>query len=636
MGREERESRTQERKRKRSIGTDGVREENRDLVVSEMREMDLEKLRSVVRDCMCKHLYSSAIFFADKLATLAGNTPQDLFMHAQALYLGKEYRRALHLLRRFHLVSVDLRFRYLAAKCLAEVKDWEECLAMLGDGEVDEDGNVESAEEQGLDLSESKDVEEREIHVSSAMCLLRGRAFDALENRARALCWYKAALKADPFCYEAFEHLIDNHMLSTEQESKLLASLKFEPEDKWLSLLYSCRANKYVHGAKIEMKIAELEQEMDEPLTDDESRAVCSLKDNTDVMTCKADLEYHRGDFQRCYESTTALLEKDPYHLRCMPLHLGAALELGRKNELFLRAHSLVQEYPTKAISWFAVGCYYYCIRQYDHARRYFCKATAMENSFAPAWLGFGNAYAAQDESDQAMAAYRTAARLFAGCHLPNLCIGMEYLRTNNLNLAEQFLLQAKTICPDDPLVFNELGVMTYRNKEFKIAADWFDRALNLAPKPLTESWEPTVVNFAHTLRKLKMYAKAITEYEKALALYPRGASTYAALGFTYHLQGNSSLAIDYYHKALGLKPDDSFTSEMLSVALQDECISQSSSGGLRLSSALGFPHRVIVTVSLIGSCGSKWSALRQTKNVSRLGRSTDQRRAFLRGLTTE
>jgi hypothetical protein len=45
-----------------------------------------------------------------------------------------------------------------------------------------------------------------------------------------------------------------------------------------------------------------------------------------------------------------------------------------------------------------------------------FCsKATTLEGSFAPAWLGFGNAYAAQDESDQAMAAYRTAARLFAG-----------------------------------------------------------------------------------------------------------------------------------------------------------------------------------------------------------------------------
>lgn len=93
-------------------------------------------------------------------------------------------------------------------------------------------------------------------------------------------------------------------------------------------------------------------------------------------------------------------------------------------------------------------------------------------------------------------------------CHLPALCIGMEYLRTNNLNLAEQvrlyycnirvfiwllrwglytlvtqfpntpigremtpcwllqFFLQARSICSTDPLVYNELGVLAYRNRE--------------------------------------------------------------------------------------------------------------------------------------------------------------------------
>lgn len=53
----------------------------------------------------------------------------------------------------------------------------------------------------------------------------------------------------------------------------------------------------------------------------------------------------------------------------------------------------------------------------------------------ATAWLGFGHAFALCDESDQAVAAYRTALRLFPGLHLPLVCIGMEYQRTNNLPL---------------------------------------------------------------------------------------------------------------------------------------------------------------------------------------------------------
>ena len=101
--------------------------------------------------------------------------------------------------------------------------------------------------------------------------------------------------------------------------------------------------------------------------------------------------------------------------------------------------------------------------------------------------------------------------------------------------------------------------------------------------------------------------------YEQALSLNPRGAFTLSSLGYTYHLQvrpqlssrvvwfsfgsgssskqqqqpllvraftltahthrrlqGRSELAVEYYHKALGLKPDDSFTHEMLNVAMQE------------------------------------------------------------------
>jgi len=42
-------------------------------------------------------------------------------------------------------------------------------------------------------------------------------------------------------------------------------------------------------------------------------------------------------------------------------------------------------------------------------------KSTSLDGTFPPAWIGTGNAYASQEESDQAMAAFRTAARLFPG-----------------------------------------------------------------------------------------------------------------------------------------------------------------------------------------------------------------------------
>lgn len=142
-----------------------------------------------------------------------------------------------------------------------------------------------------------------------------------------------------------------------------------------------------------------------------------------------------------------------------LPLALSCALVLGRRSELFMRGHKLVEEYPGKAVAWFAVGaaaspcsgccclqtlaggcvsatetrldrrarsflglrdgiaiqmcshalahthvqvgCYYMSTRQYDTARRYFSKATSLDPGFAPAWIAFGHAFSAQDERDQ-------------------------------------------------------------------------------------------------------------------------------------------------------------------------------------------------------------------------------------------
>ena len=50
-----------------------------------------------------------------------------------------------------------------------------------------------------------RDASGKQISYYSALSLLRGKVYDALENHGRAVKWYQAALKADPFCYEAFQ-----------------------------------------------------------------------------------------------------------------------------------------------------------------------------------------------------------------------------------------------------------------------------------------------------------------------------------------------------------------------------------------------------------------------------------------------
>ena len=46
---------------------------------------------------------------------------------------------------------------------------------------------------------------------------------------------------------------------------------------------------------------------------------------------------------QECYDLTDTLLQRDPYALECLPAHLASALELRKKNQLFLLGHRCVR-----------------------------------------------------------------------------------------------------------------------------------------------------------------------------------------------------------------------------------------------------------------------------------------------------
>lgn len=41
------------------------------------------RLRALVQDCLDKHLAVSAVFYADKLVTISGSAPSDVFLLAQ-------------------------------------------------------------------------------------------------------------------------------------------------------------------------------------------------------------------------------------------------------------------------------------------------------------------------------------------------------------------------------------------------------------------------------------------------------------------------------------------------------------------------------------------------------------------------
>ncbi|KAI4459131.1 hypothetical protein MML48_6g00001688 [Holotrichia oblita] len=574
--------------------------------------IDIDKYRNLVQSYINLHIYDAALYWADKIAVSTNNNPRDVYWLAQCMYLLKQYHRAAHLLRSHNLDKMYVLCNYLTVKCLFDANELNEALRILNtmDLEVFLQNGSESEFKFFDDTPQNQ--------VQSSVLLLKGKILEAMDNRGLAADCYRQALQCDVFCSEAFDSLVQHHMLTAVEEEDLINSLPLSKqctpdESIALVMLYRSKLKKYhmpyYTPASQENKLSTQnslgvaplmdtpfnsntnENEKDNspdhdikiektPLVNDimanieENSIFSRLQHSLDFVVAQAERLYYNCDYQKCNNLTESILKQDPYHSACLPIHISCQVELKQSNKLFTLSHKLVDLYPNLAISWFAVGCYYYIIGKSDSARRYLAKATSLDRLFGPAWLAYGHSFAIENEHDQAMAAYFKASQLMKGCHLPLLYIGLECGLTNNVVLANKFFSQAIKIAPKDPFVLHEMGVIAFQSTNYPLAEKHFREAVKIVKaynyhSLLPERWAPLLNNLGHALRKQKKYQEALEYHEEALMLCAQTASTYSAIAYVHSLTGNLSEAVNWFHKALGLKRDDTFSTTMLNYILE-------------------------------------------------------------------
>lgn len=496
-------------------------------------------------------LTDTARFYVDKVLT-SSDKPKHILYQARLFYQSQQYRRSLSLLQAHNLQVLDAEARLLAAQCLFQLSDFEQCISVLGD----EDHQVDT----GLAGRMSREV-------SAALCVLRAHVYQRMENPPRAILWYKRALRCDIYCVEAFIGISQTSLVSADDALNFIKELTAKRTDdnshlyQWLSTYYRCATDRTA------------------PIPS----APNAIDQNIDIKAVQARRAYDALDFTACVNICRQIIAKDPFAEEPILLvYLAALVELDERQELFATAHKLVDRQPKNGLSWLAVGYYYFAVGKPDAARRFLQKSTTLNPRLAAAWVAFGHAFGAQDESDQAMASYRTASRLFPGAQLPMLFMGMEYMRQNSLSYASMLFQDALAACPADPAPRHELGVVAYRSGDHARAVAYFKTALSLwevsngAPEASyrggrrAEAEEATLLNLGHCYRRLREFPRAKRCYERALALAPRNASTCAALGMTLHAMWDVDAAVAMYHRALRYSPEDANCSELLERALFD------------------------------------------------------------------
>jgi anaphase-promoting complex subunit 6 len=85
----------------------------------------------------------------------------------------------------------------------------------------------------------------------------------------------------------------------------------------------------------------------------------------------------------------------------------------------------------------------------------------------------------------------------------------------------------------------------------------------------MSVKWEPLLNNLGHVSRKLCKYDDALSYHQQALVLKPLSASTFSSIGYVYALKCELVEAIEAFHKALGIRRDDTFSTTMLNNVIE-------------------------------------------------------------------
>ncbi|KAI7718676.1 TPR-like protein, partial [Hortaea werneckii] len=630
-------------------------------------------LRRWMKDALAKHQYDSAIYVGDKLLAIT-NSDSDAFNLAHAHFDAGNYTRALAFLARADLIHRSPAAKYLAAHCYVQQGRHEDALALLGDKNpthlitttdsarrklqhlhaTNGAPKSHSSKAKGTagrldraDRSEERDLGRREdLKYEAGMCYLRGLCHAKQNAFDRAKECYKDAVRIDVQCFEAFDQLMKNSLMSPGEEWAFVDSLDFESiqvppphstssdEERhplsegrptattttrttssaeaadFTRNLYLTRLSKYSRPEEFTTAIETLSTHY-------------SLSTNPDILLARAELLTTLSQPSRALALTTRILTLDPYNPATIPLHVSLLYQAAHTTALFALAHDLASTRPESPSTWLAVGTYYLLTSRIPEARSYFSKASLLDPQFGPAWIGFAHTFAAEGESDQAIAAYSTAARLFQGTHLPQMFLGMQELALENLVVAREYLTAAWGVCERDPTLVNEMGVCWYKEGEFGKAVRGFELGIRIleeegcggeeegddgvvvggnggAVSPGGQDAQtPTLrLNLAHALRKLGRFRESLAQFDEvirlgSLASHSPGSfanpstttgttsssssasNTTHALPPLFTAKGLVHLELEEYfeatlafHAALAISPQDPVASELLGRAL--------------------------------------------------------------------
>jgi len=137
-----------------------------------------------------------------------------------------------------------------------------------------------------------------------------------------------------------------------------------------------------------------------------------------------------------------------------------------------------------------------------------------------------------------------------------------EHFEKGEQKRAESLYLKILAKEPDDATLYNKLGLIYLRDKNYKDAKSALKQALKLEPENDTFH-----NNLGLLYYEMEDYDAAIEAYEKSMAINDKLPSRLVNLGLAYFMTKKYRKAADCYEKAIILDPRSEQTKELLKQA---------------------------------------------------------------------
>ncbi|XP_068155741.1 cell division cycle protein 16 homolog [Drosophila tropicalis] len=220
-------------------------------------QIDLSVYRKLVKQFIEMRRYGTALFWAEKVAVLSGQEPRDVYYQAQCMFLLGEYHRAAHTIQHHKLEKSSLPCFNLLLESLYAAKEFNEAVNVIQTVEVElmTISLINQPVEAGSGYyMESNSVfggeENYRNELLSSIYLMKGKVYEAMDNRGMAMDFYIQALHKSVYCFEALEALVQHEMLMAWEEFELmqhlpLAQQSSETDAKLILKLYESKLKKY-------------------------------------------------------------------------------------------------------------------------------------------------------------------------------------------------------------------------------------------------------------------------------------------------------------------------------------------------------------------------------------------------------